>query len=62
LCFIQCVGSRDRQIGNEYCSKVCCGVAAKESIEVRKLLPDCRVFIFYIDMRMYGFWENEQPV
>lgn len=59
LCFIQCVGSRDRQIGNEYCSKVCCGVAAKESIEVRKLLPDCKVFIFYIDMRMYGFWENE---
>lgn len=59
MCFIQCVGSRDRQIGNEYCSKVCCGVAAKESIEVRKLLPDCRVFIFYIDMRMYGFWENQ---
>ncbi len=59
LCFIQCVGSRDRQIGNEYCSKVCCGVAAKESIEVRKLVPDCKVFIFYIDMRMYGFWENE---
>jgi len=59
MCFIQCVGSRDRQIGNEYCSKVCCGVAAKESIEVRKLLPDCKVFIFYIDMRMYGYWENE---
>jgi heterodisulfide reductase subunit A len=59
LCFIQCVGSRDRQIGNDYCSKVCCGVAAKESIEVRKLLPDCKVFIFYIDMRMYGYWENE---
>jgi len=59
MCFIQCVGSRDRQIGNEYCSKVCCGVAAKESIEVRQLLPDCKVFIFYIDMRMYGYWENE---
>lgn len=59
LCFIQCVGSRDRQIGNEYCSKVCCGVAAKESIEVRKLVPDCKVFIFYIDMRMYGYWEPQ---
>ncbi len=59
LCFIQCVGSRDRQIGNEYCSKVCCGVAAKESIEVRKMVPDCKTFIFYIDMRMYGYWENE---
>ena len=59
LCFVQCVGSRDRQIGNEYCSKVCCGVASKEAIEVRQLLPDCKVFIFYIDMRMYGYWENE---
>jgi len=59
VCFIQCVGSRDRQIGNEYCSKVCCGVASKEAIEVRQLLPDSKVFIFYIDMRMYGYWENE---
>jgi len=59
LCFIQCVGSRDRQIGNEYCSKVCCGVASKEAIEVRQQLPNCKVFIFYIDMRMYGYWENE---
>ncbi|MBI4562300.1 MAG: CoB--CoM heterodisulfide reductase iron-sulfur subunit A family protein, partial [Candidatus Rokubacteria bacterium] len=23
------------------------------------LLPQCKVFIFYIDMRMYGYWENE---
>jgi heterodisulfide reductase subunit A len=59
LCFIQCVGSRDRRIGNEYCSKVCCGVASKEAIEVREQLPDCEVFIFYIDMRMYGYWESQ---
>jgi heterodisulfide reductase subunit A len=59
ICFVQCVGSRDRQIGNEYCSKVCCGVASKEAIELRELLPDSKVLIFYIDMRMYGYWENE---
>jgi heterodisulfide reductase subunit A len=59
LCFVQCVGSRDRRIGNEYCSKVCCGVASKEAIEVREQLPDCEVFIFYIDMRMYGYWESQ---
>lgn len=59
VCFIQCVGSRDRHLGNEYCSKVCCGIASKQAIEIRQLLPDCRVFIFYIDMRMYGYWENE---
>lgn len=59
VCFIQCVGSRDRQIGNEYCSKVCCGISSKQAIEVRQLLPKAKIFIFYIDMRMYGYWENE---
>lgn len=59
VCFIQCVGSRDRQIGNEFCSKVCCGIASKQAIEIRQQLPGVRVFIFYIDMRMYGYWENE---
>jgi heterodisulfide reductase subunit A len=58
VAFIQCVGSRDRRLGNEYCSKVCCGVASKEAIEIRRLLPDAKVYIFYIDMRMYGYWEN----
>jgi len=59
VCFIQCVGSRDRQIGNEYCSKVCCGISSKQAIEIRQQVPDCKVYIFYIDMRMYGYWENE---
>jgi heterodisulfide reductase subunit A len=59
VAFIQCVGSRDRRIGNEYCSKVCCGVASKEAIEIRRLLPDTKVYIFYIDMRMYGYWESQ---
>ena len=57
IAFIQCVGSRDRQIGNEYCSKVCCGVASKQAIELREQITDSKVFIFYIDMRMYGYWE-----
>ncbi|MDE3075508.1 MAG: CoB--CoM heterodisulfide reductase iron-sulfur subunit A family protein [Chloroflexota bacterium] len=59
VCFIQCVGSRDRRIGNQYCSKVCCGIASKEAIEIRKLSPQTKVFIFYIDMRTYGFWEDQ---
>jgi len=59
VCFIQCVGSRDRQIGNQWCSKVCCGIATKEAIEVKEEHPDANVIIFYIDMRMYGFWEDE---
>jgi heterodisulfide reductase subunit A2 len=59
VAFIQCVGSRDRQIGNEYCSKVCCGVACKQAIEIREQLPDSQVLVFYIDMRLYGYWEPD---
>ena len=36
--FIQFVGSRDPHIGIEYCSKVCCGVAYNQSIEIRRIL------------------------
>ena len=59
VAFIQCVGSRDRQIGNKYRPKVCCGIASKQSIEIKRMLPNSKVFIFYIDMRMYGFWEDQ---
>jgi len=59
IAFIQCVGSRDRQVGNEYCSKVCCGVASKQAVELREQISDSKVFIFYIDMRMYGYWEPQ---
>lgn len=59
VCFVQCVGSRDRQVGNPWCSKVCCGIACKQAVEIRQMLPDCRVFVFYIDLRAYGFWEPE---
>lgn len=59
VAFVQCVGSRDRQLGNQWCSKVCCGIACKQAIEIRKELPDTRVYIFYIDLRAYGFWEDD---
>ena len=26
---------------------------------MKRLVPQCKVFIFYIDMRMYGFWEDQ---
>ncbi|MDH4225655.1 MAG: FAD-dependent oxidoreductase, partial [Deltaproteobacteria bacterium] len=58
VCFIQCVGSRDRQIGNQWCSKVCCGIASQQAIEIKELLPQAKVFVFYIDLRAYGFWED----
>lgn len=52
--FLQCVGSRDEKSGNNYCSKVCCVTAVKQAIEVRKQLPETEVYIYYMDLRMWG--------
>lgn len=52
--FLQCVGSRDEKSGNNYCSKVCCVTAVKQAIEVRKSLPNTEIYIFYMDLRMWG--------
>lgn len=52
--FLQCVGSRDEKSGNNYCSKVCCVTAVKQAIELRKHLPHAEIYIFYMDLRMWG--------
>jgi len=54
IAFIHCVGSRDEKVGNFFCSRNCCICAVKQSIEVKKSLPDAEVFCFYIDLRMFG--------
>lgn len=56
---IHCVGSRDEKVNNNHCSKVCCVTAVKQAIEIRKMLPSCEVFCFYMDMRMYGPYYEE---
>lgn len=52
--FVQCVGSRDKSIGNEYCSRVCCMYTAKQAHLVRDKIPDARITAFYIDVRAFG--------
>ena len=52
--FLQCVGSRDEKTGNRYCSKVCCITAVKQAIEVKRLIPQTEIFVFYMDLRMWG--------
>lgn len=54
VAFIQCVGSRDTQLGNPHCSRVCCMYTAKQSRLVREMLPDSEVTVFYIDVRTIG--------
>ncbi|MEM3550555.1 MAG: CoB--CoM heterodisulfide reductase iron-sulfur subunit A family protein [Candidatus Bathyarchaeia archaeon] len=55
LAFIQCVGSRDSQLGNNYCSAACCMYGIKEAIIAKEHVPtklECT--IFYMDIRAYG--------
>jgi len=54
IAFIQCVGSRDAQIGNNYCSSACCMYAIKEAVIAKEHNPELQCTIFFMDMRAYG--------
>ena len=58
VAILLCVGSRDRQIGREWCSKICCTVSSSMAMEIREELPDCHVYIYYMDIRTYGLYED----
>jgi len=54
VAFIQCVGSRDAKLGNNYCSSACCMYAIKEAIIAKEHNPDLRCTIFFMDVRAFG--------
>jgi len=54
IAWIQCVGSRDSHIGQEYCSAVCCMSATKQAMITREHDPEVDTTIFYIDIRAQG--------
>ena len=54
IAWIQCVGSRDKNCGRDYCSSVCCMYATKEAIIAREHENTIQPTIFYNDIRAYG--------
>jgi len=54
IAFIQCVGSRDAKLGNNYCSSACCMYAIKEAVIAREHNPNLQCTIFFMDIRAYG--------
>ncbi len=54
IAWIQCVGSRDEQVGKGYCSAVCCTYATKEAIIAKEHTRGTDCTIFYMDIRTYG--------
>jgi len=54
IAWINCVGSRDRECGNNYCSSVCCTYGIKEAVIAKEHVSTIEPTIFYMDMRTYG--------
>lgn len=52
--FIQCVGSRSRRKGGQYCSNICCMNTIKSTLVLKEHHPDLEVTVFYVDIRAFG--------
>jgi heterodisulfide reductase subunit A2 len=63
--FIHCVGSRDKTVGNHYCSRVCCMYTGKQAHLIRDKIPGAKITVLYMDVRAFGkgfeeFYERVQ--
>ncbi|MCE5334637.1 MAG: FAD-dependent oxidoreductase, partial [Desulfobacteraceae bacterium] len=54
IAWIQCVGSRESAIGQDYCSYACCMYATKQAMITKEHEADIDTTIFFIDMRAQG--------
>ncbi len=55
IAWLQCVGSRNRRQGQDYCSSICCMFALKEAVLAHeKGGPETETTLFYMDMRTFG--------
>ncbi|MEJ5329405.1 MAG: hydrogenase iron-sulfur subunit [Desulfobaccales bacterium] len=50
IAFVLCVGSREEE-GFRSCSRICCSIALKQALELKKRLPQARIRIYYRDIR-----------
>jgi heterodisulfide reductase subunit A len=53
---IQCVDSREGD--HNYCSRICCGEAVKNSLRFKREYPGAGVAVLYRDVRTYGLNED----
>lgn len=55
IAWMQCVGSRNRAKGRDYCSSICCMFALKEAVLAHEKGGDgVETTVFYMDMRTFG--------
>ncbi len=58
IAWLLCVGSRDVQVGNTWCCRMGCAVSIKQAVEVRQKHPEIDAYVYYMDIRTYGLWED----
>ncbi len=56
IVMLQCAGSRCAEHLN-YCSRICCNQAVKNSLRLKEVNPEARIDVLYRDMRCYGLTE-----
>ncbi len=61
--FLQCIGSRAREKGISYCSKICCMYTAKHTMLYHHKVHDGQAYVFFMDARTPGkgydeFWRR----
>jgi heterodisulfide reductase subunit A len=56
VAMILCVGCRNED--RDYCSRVCCSHSVKNALKLKEKNPHMNIYIFFRDMRTYGFKED----
>jgi heterodisulfide reductase subunit A len=54
IVFVHCVGSRDKLVGREYCSRICCMYTAKQAHLAHDKIDGANITVFYMDVRAFG--------
>lgn len=59
VAFIQCVGSRNEQLGHLWCSHVCCPYALRMAEVMKSQNPETQISVYYMDIQNIG---KESPL
>ena len=54
IAYVMCTGSRDAQVGNPLCSRICCMYSIKHNQLIMGALPLADVTVHYMDIRAVG--------
>ena len=54
IAFIQCVGSRNRELQRDFCSQVCCKISLRHADKLMHLMPDAAITLFHMDLQVIG--------